>query len=240
MHGRVSREHIAYNLPARSPLHVSDDLLVWGDFWKTGTLNYPLQNTIVTGYPLFNYVRLHYPPKASGIQKHVLFISQGNVGETLSKLAVALANVLPADSFSVRYKLHPSESRSWRSIYPWLIDSKVTVLDNKNTSVYEELAEAAVTVGAFSTALIEGFAWGVKALVLENCPLSDVMRPFHKLGLVSFVSTLSELRDGVQAAVLCPMSNEEIEKLFAPNAADAIVEHLKYCLSCERQTDFTI
>lgn len=237
MHGRVSREHIAYNLPVREERHIPDDLLVWGEFWKTGTTNYPLCDTIVTGYPLFNYVRLRYPKKVSEGPKHVLFISQGNVGEKLSKLAVALADALPADSFVVRYKLHPSESKSWRSLYPWLIDSRVSVLDNRNTSVYQELAEAAVTVGAFSTALIEGFAWGVKALVLKNCPLSDVMQPFQKLGLVSFVSTLSELCDGVHASTSSPLSGEEIEKLFASDAANAIVKHLKKSLCCYERTD---
>ena len=237
-HGRVSREHIAYNLPQKSALHTPDDLLVWGEFWKEGARNYcPLQNIVATGYPLFNDVRSRYPKKASGAQKHVLFISQGNVGVTLSKLAVALADALPAESFAVRYKLHPSESRSWRSLYPWLVSSKVNVLDNKNTSVYEELSEAAVTVGAFSTALIEGFAWGVKSLVLRDCPLSDVMQPFQKLGLVSYVSTLSELCDGVHASTSSPLSDEEIEKLFASDAVDAIVKHLMNSLRCDGRTN---
>mgnify|MGYP003293514414 CR=1 FL=1 len=238
MHGLVSREHIAYNLPQKSALHTPDDLLVWGEFWKAGASNYPFQNIVVTGYPLFNYVRSCYPRKTSVVQKQVLFISQGAVGETLSKLAVALADALPADSFVVRYKLHPSESKSWRSLYPWLIDSKVVVIDNSNTSIYKELAEAAVTVGAFSTALIEGFAWGVKALVLENCPMSDVMRPFQKFGLVSFVSTLSELCEGVKASVSFPVSNKEIESLFASGAVEAIVEHLEFCLGRHRKMDY--
>ena len=230
MHGLVSREHIAYNLPKKSALHTPDDFLVWGDYWKKGLLNYPFQSVIVTGYPLFDYVRLYYPKKVSESQRHVLFISQGNVGGLLAKLAVALADALPADSFVVRYKLHPSECKSWRSLYPWLIDSNVTVIDNNSTSVYKEFAEAAVTVGAFSTALIEGFAWGVKALIVENCPGADIMRPFHKLGLVSFVSSLSELCDSVKTSVSHSVSNEEIESLFASGAADAIVNHLWSCL----------
>ena len=88
MHGLVSREHIAYNLPQKSALHTPDDLLVWGEFWKAGASNYPFQNIVATGYPLFNYVRSCYPKKTSVVQKQVLFISQGAVGETLSKLAV--------------------------------------------------------------------------------------------------------------------------------------------------------
>ena len=227
MHGLISREHIAYNLPNKSKLHTPDDLLVWGEFWKSGVQNYPFHSIIVTGYPLFDYVRHHYQKKVAEDQKRVLFISQGDVGDSLSKLAVALADTLPAESFIVRYKLHPSESRSWRSLYPWLIDSKVSVIDNNNTSVYKELAETTVTVGAFSTALVEGFAWGVKALIVENCPMSDVMWPFKKLGLVSFISSLSELCDGVKASVLHSVSNKEIENLFASGAMDAIVEHLE-------------
>jgi hypothetical protein len=237
MHGLVSREHIAYQLPQKSALYSPDDLLVWGEFWKAGARNYPFQNIVATGYPLFDYVRSCYPRKTSATQTRVLFISQGDVGVTLSKLAVALADALPADPFVVRYKLHPSESRSWRSLYPWLIDSKVAVVDNSNTSIYKELAEAAVTVGAFSTALIEGFAWGVKALILENCPMSDVMRPFHKFGLVSFVSSLSELCEGVKASVSHPVSNEEIESLFASGAADAIVGHLECGLDRHGKTE---
>ena len=238
MHGLVSREHIAYNLPQKSALHTPDDLLVWGEFWKAGASNYPFQNIVATGYPLFNYVRFCYPRKTFVVQKHVLFISQGDVGVTLSKLAVALADALPADSFVIRYKLHPSESKSWRALYPWLTDSKVEVVDNSNTSIYKEFAESSVMVGAFSTALIEGFAWGVKALVLENCPMSDVMRPFQKFGLVSFVSTLSELCEGVKASVSFPVSNKEIESLFASGAVEAIVEHLEFCLGRHRKMDY--
>ena len=237
MHGLVSREHIAYQLPQRSALHTPDDLLVWGEFWKEGVRNYPFQNIVATGYPLFNDVLSRYPRKTSVAPTRVLFISQGDVGETLSKLAVDLANALPADSFAVRYKLHPSESISWRSIYPWLTDSKVAVVDNSNTSIYKEFAEASVTVGAFSTALIEGFAWGVKALILEDCPMSDVMRPFQKFGLVSFVSTLSELCEGVKASASRSVPNEEIESLFAVGAADAIVRHLERCLDRHGKTD---
>ena len=146
-------------------------------------------------------------------------------------MAVTLSENLSRERYSVRYKLHPSESRSWRALYPWLVDSQVEVLDNSRTSVYEELSAATVTVGSFSTALIEGFAWGVKALVLKNCPFSDIMEPFHKLGLVSFVSNAQDLHECVVKSSGNPIPMEVVESLFAPDSAATIACHLQGCVN---------
>ena len=193
-HGTIYSAHPGYNLPVADPQYSPDYLLTWGDYWASGTRNYPAKRTVAVGYPYLAHSLKSFPRKASanGVVR-ILFISQGTVGAELADVARELSERLPADQFTVSFKLHPNESRTWRSQYPSLAGSGVKVIENDARSVYECFGESDAIVGVYSTALIEGLMWGLRTYVLASLPGGDTMRPFAEAGAVDIVNSSDEL-----------------------------------------------
>jgi hypothetical protein len=192
-HGTVLRSHPAYNLPPNDSPYSADVLLTWGEFWSCQLRNYPLAGTVETGYPYLEY-HLGVCPRVHGRDRvEILFISQGAIGGELSKIAVELRSLLAHGKFRIRYKLHPGESRTWRDLYPWLKDCGVEVVENGSENIYSCFASADVAVGVYSTALVEGFVWGLETYVFGNIPGGGAMAPFCGDGFARFVSSAAEL-----------------------------------------------
>ena len=197
-HGTVVRCHAAYNLPCRDTLNSPDYLLSWGDFWSQQTRNFSLRGTRSVGYP---YLEGFLPEGEScvkpseGSRRTVVYVSQGTVGAALAASAVKLRSLLPAESFAVVFKLHPNETKTWRSLYPGLEGSGVEVVDDPQRSIYSIYNSADATVGAYSTALVEGFLWGLPAFVLRALPGSDLMEPFSAAGLLLYADSTEEIAD---------------------------------------------
>ena len=192
-HGTIYPSHPAYNLPEIDPLHSPDYLFAWGPHWAAQTRNYALKKTICTGYPMLEYMLAQYPSSQGSARKRIVFISQGTIGAELSRRATELVGLLPCAEFEVVYKLHPNESRTWKSLYPWLVGSGVEVVASSDHSIYELFGNAFATVGVYSTAVIEGIMWGVRAFIFGDMPGGDTMRPFLVKGLMENVSSSDEL-----------------------------------------------
>ena len=130
-HGVISQESAAYSFPSdfRKKEMFADYLFVFGDFWKSSA-NFPIQKShiISVGYPHFESERQKYSKLLK--QKQILFISQAPVGEALSRIASELGSIKDF-GYRILYKLHPLERDGWREKYPWLIQSEVEVIDQK-------------------------------------------------------------------------------------------------------------
>jgi len=133
----------------------------------------PRENVRSVGYPYleaslkrFDEAAFRSSTQRNGSQECVLFLSQGTVGEQLSKLAVALQN---HDSFAgeIIYKHHPREYESWKDHYPWLVDTDLTVVDTDTPSLYELFDTATAQVGVYSTTLYEGLAFDLQTFLLD-------------------------------------------------------------------------
>jgi hypothetical protein len=163
-HGTMGPYHMAYDFPKGVKLDVFPDyFLSFGKYWEDCT-NLPLpKNHIFTcGYP---YLETEYKKyKKTKNNKQVLFISQGTIGKELSKIAVEFAE---KGDYDVVYKLHPGEYSRWKEEYPWLLESKVKVIDNDNEPFYKLLAESYAQVGVYSTAIYEGLVFGLRTFIAE-------------------------------------------------------------------------
>ena len=191
-HGLVIPEHVAYNLPEPGSPYAPDVLLSWGRFWERGLRNFPRKEVIPVGYPYLEHFLGVYPPRCQAHErKTVLFVSQGTVGQGLSRLAVELHGLLP--EADILYKLHPSESRTWRTLYPELVGSGVEVVENTARNIYSCFGDADAMVGSYSTALIEGFMWGLRAYVLRSLYGSGIMSGFAGSGQVVYVNSAADL-----------------------------------------------
>jgi len=199
-HGTVYPAHAAYNLPENGSAYSPDVFLSWGGRWAEQMRNYPRGESILSGYPYIDHCLLRYPPRprADGEPFRVLFVSQGTVARRLVETAAELRALLPRDRFSIVYKLHPNESRTWRTRYPALQSAGIEVVENMSRNIYRCLAEADVTVGLNSTALIEGFAWGVRALVVRGLPGFETMDEFCRSGMAEYVDSAVQLAERIR------------------------------------------
>ena len=232
-HGTVYPEHVSFNLGERDEVFSPDYLFSWGAHWNGQVRGYPTKRIVSAGYPYLDGFRerCRRIPRRDGTPLRVVFISQGMIGPELSRIAVSLREAIGPERIEIVYKLHPNETKSWRALYPELAASGIRVVGHDEMNIYQCLQRADVTVGTNSTAMIEGFAWGVKALVMRNLPAGFTMEAFCRSGAAEFIEDveqlvrrLGELADGASGAAGFEFDSDDY---FRPGAAKRIARHLE-------------
>jgi hypothetical protein len=167
-HGTMGRNHIAYNFSEKRDISTFPDyIFLFGKFWQeTSRLPIDDSRTKIVGWPYFEQKVNHYKTKEGmkNGKKAILFISQGTIGEELSKIAIEVSNMLNK-KYRIIYKLHPGEYARWKKEYPWLIGADVEVIDNNNHDIHYYFAQADIQVGVYSTAIFEGLGYGLKTII---------------------------------------------------------------------------
>jgi len=190
-HGVIHEGHLGYHFPGeRTKVAFPDYLLVWGEFWKD-CVEYPIpdERVLSVGYPYLEQSVEKYDDIPATDQ--ILFVSQGTIGEQLSKFALAV-DEHPDIDHEVVYKLHPGEYYQWQEEYPWLANADFEVVDDSDRDLYRLFAESTVQVGAGSTAVYEGLCFDLDTYVYD-CPESFKLAPLVEEGTAEKISTADEL-----------------------------------------------
>ncbi|MHA2211153.1 MAG: hypothetical protein ACXABV_18510 [Candidatus Thorarchaeota archaeon] len=222
-HGVMNKFHPNYSFPGDRRRHTfPDHLLVWGDYWS-GSAEYAIpDNRIHTvGFPFIE--RALYRYKDIKKKPQILFISQGFVGGNLSQFALELSERIGSD-YTIAYKLHPAECDSWRGLYPWLVDSKVDVIDQKESNLHMFFAESIAQIGIGSTALYEGLAHGLDTYVLD----SDGAEYFDELahqGIVQMISSVESFLNHFENRKASTQIDSEF--FFAKNSIKKIAQFVR-------------
>jgi hypothetical protein len=190
-HGLIYPDHFGYVFSGtRTKTTFPDYLLTWGEFWKNG-VEFPIPDArvISVGYPYLE----ESIDKYDGIntKQQLLFISQGTIGEELSKFAMEVQQHSKID-YDIVYKLHPGEYDRWQDEYPWLVDAEFDVIDRSEPPLYELFAESSAQVGVGSTAVYEGLAFGLETFVYDYSG-SKVLKPLVDDGSAKLISSVEEL-----------------------------------------------
>jgi len=174
---------------------------------------------IPVGYPYLEQAAHSYDGVETTDQ--LLFISQGTIGEQLSKFAVAV-DQHPEISSEVVYKLHPGEYDRWRTEYPWLVDSDIEVVDSSEPALYRLFAESNGQVGVYSTAIYEGLQFGLETY-LYDCEEGETLQPLLDDGVATLVSSVEQLVSAFDNG-----SGEfDRERYFATDATGRVCETLR-------------
>jgi hypothetical protein len=222
-HGSIGPLHLGYAYPGeqRFKRTFPDYLLVFSDYWANCT-EYPISRSrvISVGYPYMEEERkkhAHTPRK-----KQILFLSQGPIGEVLSKFALELSQACDL-GYEILYKLHPRECKGWKEKYPWLLSSNIKVIDTQEAVLYGLFAESIIQVGVCSTALYEGITFGLQTYMLD-APGFEYARPLLETGLVHKVSSAEDLLRNIKSR----KSDKEFdtEHFFKKNAIANILSFL--------------
>lgn len=228
-HGVTGKYNPCHSFPGPGRLKRTypDYLFVFGDFWKED-VQYPIELDKVwsIGYPYLEREASKY----LGVEKRdqVLFISQGTVGKELSQLAVALSkrNDFP---FMIVYKLHPGEYARWRREYPWLLGTRIKVIDSDAVPLYQLLAESKIQVGLNSTAIYEGLYFGLMTILL-NLPGVEYMERLIEKRIAYLASSADELVEIIRQ----PRGAQvDIGYFFKPNAVDNARKAINELLSLQ-------
>jgi hypothetical protein len=218
-HGQISPHSYQHAFPGnRTKEAYPDYLLTFGDFWA-GAVSYPIDDDriISVGYP---YLEREVEKRADvESDDQVVFISTGETGPKLSKLAVELSE-RPDVTSDVVYKLHPDEYPQWQTEYPWLVDAPLRVVGETGPGLYELFARSRAQVGVGSTALYEGVAFGLNTYLVE-LPTVEWLAPLLDTEAATLVDSVDDL-----AAKLATVTAREIrhDQYFKPNAIENVTE----------------
>ena len=171
-HGTITDYHLGYSYPFKSRLkgeiaYFPDKILTFGDYWINDETSPVSKDSIIPiGFPYFEIQSKEFR-NIKPISNQVLFISQGVIGEALSKVAYEFALKMP--HLKIIYKLHPGEYETWKNNYPELTNDldNFEVVDNSNVPLYQLFAESSYQVGAFSTAIYEGLMFNCKTFIIN-------------------------------------------------------------------------
>lgn len=189
-HGVVYEHHFGYSFPdPRTKVMFPDYFLAFGDFWKE-SVEFPIpdRRVIPIGYPFLEQSIDKYSQRRSA--DNLIFISQGTIGENLSKFAMEL-DQHPEFKHDIIYKLHPGEYGRWQTEYPWLKNADFEVVENEKR-LYRLFSESTAQVGVGSTAVYEGLAFDLNTY-LYDCPGAEALQPLVDDGVATLVSSTDEL-----------------------------------------------
>jgi len=219
-HGVIDPYHLGYSFPGdRTKWLFPDHLLVYGSFWRD-SVEYPIPDDRVlpVGYP-FMESRLS-SHKGAETTDQVVFVSQGAIGDRLSRFAAELADD-PRFEPDIVYKLHPAETARYPDEYPWLASADLRVADGSDESLYDLFAGSTAQVGVYSTAVYEGLRFGLRTYLVDF-PGAVKLRPLVDDGVAALVDSVDDLvREEASAGEAVPF---ETTRFFEPSALEAVPE----------------
>lgn len=190
-HGVIYDQHLGYSYSKpRKKMMFPDYLLTFGKFWKE-SVEYPIpdERVIPVGYPYLEHSKEDYDDVDT--RNQILFISQGTIGEELSKFAMSVERNTGIEA-DIVYKLHPGEYDRWKDEYPWLTRANFEIVDGSEPDLYELFAQSKAQVGVFSTAIYEGLAFGLETYIYD-CQGSEFLEPLIQEGSAKPISSAGDL-----------------------------------------------
>jgi hypothetical protein len=188
--GVFSKYSLQFSWPG-SPVveYIPNEIWTWGDYWTSGIERAGGQDVRVIGSTEeFESIREKHIPKVAG---QVVWLSQPLIGLDIFKAAVEFAQARP--DLSVLFKLHPrNEIRELKTV---TAPANLTVMQFEKSSL-ELIAESEISVGVFSTALIEAAGLGAKVAIIK-LPGWEHLTPLIEGGYASAFDNAAGLVAGI-------------------------------------------
>lgn len=199
-HGSAGSEHPGYNYSEGEKIkQFPDYYLAFSEFWRNQAgFPIPHDRLIAVGSPFSERRALNTKRSVNeSDKKMILFLSQPNHGESFSRIAAKLQEIIDKDKYRIVFKMHPSESNGWKSRYPELYASGCEVLDNSNSDLYQLMADAdfVIAIGN-TTALYEALLFTASAYVYYPESMVE-FRALADEGLVGRFDTPEELYEKI-------------------------------------------
>lgn len=203
-----------------------DEIWTFGQYWN-GKSRFPIDKNRITsvGYPYHERKKKEEFKKEKRNKKIILFVSQGKIGERLSKIAFALSKKDLGQKYDIVFKTHPFEQNRWKKDYPWLLNSKVIVDDNNKADLYHYFGMAICQVGVYSTGVYEGISCGIETFIYKDYGVWEVEDLAEKYPNVHLIDKAQD----IEAYFLnnkIKRYNISYEDLFESNSISKILKNL--------------
>jgi hypothetical protein len=225
-HGALGAGHPAYNFaPRRRPESFPDQLLLFGSLWRAATPGLPLppESTPAIGYAWLELQKQRFQRQSPASPRRLLFISQRSIGGALARVAVRLRQLCPRHELHISYRLHPSEFEGWREAYPELASSDIEVEAAHSRPLYASQRDSDLQAGVYSTALLEGLAFGLPTYVV-TLPGHEQLGSIISAGLAHCVRDAYALAQALRKPLSAATANQD--SLWAPGATAAFERFL--------------
>jgi hypothetical protein len=236
-HGELSEYHLGYHYPNGSKRDFPDYFLAFGEFWTTAAdFPIPEERILPVGYPYLERRAGRFADVTP--ERQVVFLSQGEPGERLSRVATEFARL--DHDWEVVYKLHPGEASRWREAYPWLEDAPLRIVDGSEPPLYELFARSSAQVGAYSTALYEGLYFDLDTYVLD-VPGIECVRGLLETDGATLVRSAGELAEHLRAST--GGTGVDLDRFFRRGAEENVVSAIEEIVrgaGSERETTGTV
>ena len=232
-HGALGASHPAYNFArGRRPDSFPDYLLLFGSLWRSATPGLPLppSRTPAIGYAWLELQHVRYGRVSPDTPRRILFLSQRTIGPALARVAVRLRELFTPDALHITYRLHPSEHVGWREAYPELARASIDVQAATSLPLYAVQRDSDVQVGVYSTALIEGLAFGLPTYIVA-LPGHEQLRVITDAGLAALVPDADALASALRQPP--PAAAARRDAVWSPDPSGAFDRFLEEAISYE-------
>jgi hypothetical protein len=194
--GVFSKYSLQFSWPGSPKIeYIPDEIWTWGDYWTSGIERAGGQSVRVIGSTEeFEAIRQRQIVKVAG---QVVVLSQPLIGLDILQAAIDFAAARP--DMKVIFKLHPRNEIEEFAGY--LADhaapANLTLMQFEKTSL-EIIAESEISVGVFSTALIEAAGLGSKVAIIK-LPGWEHLAPLIDGGYASAFNNSAELVAGIDS-----------------------------------------
>lgn len=210
---------ISYNTPIEGEVCFPDIYFSWGEYWRDKP-DFPIDDVRVVGWPFLEFVSKDYLCKKAG--EGVLFISQPDCGEDLSKIAVDVAKTV---DWEIIYRLHPKERNDWKTLYPWLKSQNIHI-DSGERALYEVMSDCWAQVGTESTALYEGLNFNLNTFIFDDFDAET--HPWYEIDEITVFSNSDELGEHLRQRV---PTDVESDRFFKSNSIENIQREITEIIS---------
>ena len=228
-HGVMGVNHFAYNFKKKQNIsQFPDKILTFSEFWKQ-TTRFPIkeENVIPVGFPYFerkvNKYKQSVDSEEKNGKKKILFISQASIGDKLVKLACELNKIIDKEKFEIIYKLHPGEFSIWKEKYKDLRINSIKTITNE-IDLYELFLKSYVQVGVYSTAIYEGFGFGLDTYIYQIYG-TDIFENLCKEGFATYINSAEELKKYLEKGKNNKKMNEEY--LWKKDSLNNIIKEIE-------------
>lgn len=206
-----------------------DQIWTFGNYWKNKS-KFPIDKKEImsVGYPYHERKKNEIKQKKDE-KNTILFVSQGKIGESLSKIAFELSKTDLAQKYDIVFKTHPFEQNRWRRDYPWLLESKIIVDDNNRHDLYYYFGMSICQIGVYSTGVYEGIACGIETFIYKDFGVWEMEDLTEKYPNVHFIEKVEDITSYI--------SNNEMkiydlsyEELFENNSISKILNNINELL----------
>lgn len=190
-HGRINA-HEAYWYEDKNPIGktLPDYFLTYGDWWNNQISLPEFCKVVSVGNAyLEKQVKTYQREKKDHLVVSVFSNPQN--GKTLLEFINSIQEYCVENNIEILYKLHPNESKVWKTEYPMLLKLRNTTIYDSG-SVYSVLSQSDVVIGINSTVFFEALAYEDLHIYIYTIGDYEGMKPLLENNMATAVRTPEE------------------------------------------------